>query len=191
VIPPEGPSRLRRIAVVGTTGSGKTTLASRLAERLGIPHVEMDALYWDPGWTPVEPEVFRERLTQALSSPAWVTCGNYGKVADIVWHQADTVVWLDYALPVILGRVAWRTVRRVARGEELWNQNRERFANAFLSRDSIILWALRTYHRRRREYPVLLGRPEHAHLAVVHLYSPREARRWLDGLPASRPQAQA
>lgn len=185
MISPETGARLRRVAVVGTTGSGKTTLARQLSERLGIPHVELDALHWDPGWTPADPEVFSQRTVQALSGGAWVTDGNYSRVRDIVWGRADTVVWLDYALPVILGRLVWRTVRRLVRREELWNQNRERFAGAFLSRDSIILWALQTYRRRRREYPVLFGRPEYAHLLVVRLRSPREARRWLDGLPAT------
>jgi adenylate kinase family enzyme len=179
------------VAVVGTSGSGKTTLARRLSERLGIPHVELDALHWDPGWTPAEPEVFCERVSQALSGTTWATDGNYGKVRDIVWSRADTVVWLDFSLPVIMGRILWRTVRRLVCREELWNQNREDFAVTFLSRDSIILWALRTYRRRRSEYPVLLGRPEYAHLHVVRLRSPQEARRWLDGLPSSHPQAQA
>ena len=183
--------RFRRVAVVGTTGSGKTTLASRLAQRLGIPHVELDGLYWSPGWTPAEPEAFRERAAQALRGAAWVTDGNYRQVRDIIWGRADTVVWLDYPLAVILSRVVRRTVRRVVRREELWNQNREQLGTAFLSRDSIILWALRTYRRRRREYPVLLGVPEHAHLEVVHLHSPREARRWLAGLPASPSPFQA
>jgi adenylate kinase family enzyme len=169
--------------VVGTTGSGKTTLAGRLAIRMGIPHVELDALYWEPGWVPAEPEVFRERVAQALSGAAWTTDGNYSRVRDIIWGRADTVVWLDYALPVILRRIVWRTLRRVVRREELWNQNRQRFGNALFSRDSIVLWAVQTYRRRRREYPVLLSQPEHAHLAVVHLRSPREAERWLDGLP--------
>ena len=185
MIPPEPGSRLRRVAVVGTTGSGKTTLARQLSERLGIPHVELDALHWDPGWTSAEPEVFSERTAQALSGAAWVTDGNYSRVRDIVWSRADTVVWLDYPLPVVLGRLVWRTLRRLVRREELWNQNRERFAGVFLSRDSIILWALQTYRRRRREYPLLLDRPEYVHLDVVRLRSPREARRWLDGLPAS------
>jgi adenylate kinase family enzyme len=184
--------RLRRVAVVGTSGSGKTTLARRVSERLGLPHVELDALHWEPNWTPTEPEVFCARTAQALSGPAWVTDGNYGKVRGIVWSRADTVVWLDFPLPVIMGRMMWRTVRRLVCREELWNQNRENLAGAFLSRDSIILWALRTYRRRRREYPVLLGMPEHAHLEVVHLHSPREARRWLASLPLSpHPKRQA
>ncbi len=172
--------QFRRIAVVGTSGSGKTTLAFRLARILGVPHVELDAIHWGPNWTPPSREVFRQRTAQALSGNAWVTDGNYSAVRDIIWSRADTVVWLDYALPVVLARVLWRTIWRAFTREKLWNENQERVREAFFSRDSIILWALTTYRRRRREYPLLLGKPEHAHLAVVHLRSPRAARRWLE-----------
>jgi adenylate kinase family enzyme len=172
----------RRIAVVGTTGSGKTMLARQIAQRLAITHVELDAVHWGPNWTPIPIEIFREHTAQALSGDAWVVDGNYGKVRDIVWHRADTVVWLDYALPVILGRLLWRTLRRTITQEELWHGNRERFLTQFSSRDSLFLWALRTYPRRRREYPMLFKEPEYVHLAVVHLRSPRAARAWLAGL---------
>jgi adenylate kinase family enzyme len=171
--------QLRRIVVIGTSGSGKTTLAYRLSQNLGVPHVELDAIHWGPNWTPASREAFREQTSQALSGAVWVTDGNYSVVRDIVWSRADTVVWLDYALPVVLARVLWRTIRRVFTREELWNRNRERVREAFLSRESIILWTFSTYRRRRREYPILLGSPEHAHLTVVHLRSPRAARRWL------------
>ncbi|HFD39830.1 MAG TPA: AAA family ATPase [Anaerolineae bacterium] len=173
--------RLERIHVVGTSGVGKTTLARRLAQRLGIPHVELDALYWGPDWTPMPG--FRERVAEALRGEAWTVDGNYRVVRDIIWDRADTVVWLDYALPVILFRVTWRTVRRALRREELWNGNRERFREAFLSGESIIWWALSTYRRRKREYPRLFQQPKYAHLTIVSLPSPRAARRWLDALP--------
>jgi len=172
----------QRIAVVGTTGSGKTTMARRIAQRLAINHVELDALHWGPNWTPAPTELFREHTAQALNGDAWVVDGNYSKVRDVVWSRADTIVWLDYPLLVILGRLAWRTLRRVITREELWQGNRECFAAQFASRDSLFLWALRTYPRRRREYPTLLQRPEHIHLAVVHLRSPRAARDWLASL---------
>lgn len=174
----------QRIAVVGTSGSGKTTLARRLAQRLGIEHVELDALHWGPDWAPAPREVFRERVWRALGGDAWATDGNYSVVRDIVWCRADTVVWLDYSLPVVMARVTQRTVRRFVTREQLWNGNRERFWQAFLSRDSIVWWALRTYRRRKSEYPVLFARPEHAHLRVVHLSSPHAASQWLKSLPA-------
>lgn len=171
----------RRIVVVGTTGSGKTTLAAALAGRIDGPHVELDALHWEPGWSEAPTEVFRARVSRALEGDAWVADGNYGKVRDIVWSRAEGVVWLDYPLHVILYRLWWRTLRRAWTQEELWSGNRERFRTAFFSRDSLFLWALKTYHRRRREIPQLLARPEHAHLHHIRLRSPQETRRWQAG----------
>lgn len=178
-VPPCG----RRIAVVGTTGSGKTALARDLGLRLGIPHVELDALHWGPSWAEAPVEVFRERVAAATVGNAWVVDGNYSAVRDILWPRAETVVWLDYRLRTVLRQVTWRTVRRVFTREELWHGNRERLLGSVIGRDSIILWALRTYRRRRREYPALVARPENSHLSVVHLRSPRAARRWLASLP--------
>lgn len=175
-----------RIAVVGTTGSGKTTLARTLASRLGRPHVELDALHWEPDWQEAPLDVFRERVVDALHRSEWVVDGNYSQVRDLVWTRADTVVWLDYPLRVILTRLLRRTVRRVVTGEELWNGNRERLRNAF-GRDSIILWALTTYRPRRREYPELFGHPEYAHLRPIRLRSPRETDAWLDQLTERQP----
>ncbi len=172
----------RRIVVVGTTGSGKTTLASQLARRFGCPHVELDALHWEPNWTEASLNVFRARTAQALNGDAWAVDGNYSKVRDVVWGRADTVVWLDYPLPLVLWRLVSRTFRRIFTREELWSGNRERFREQFFSRDSLFLWAFKTYRRRRREFPVLFKRPEYAHLTVVHLRSPRATREWLAGL---------
>ena len=169
----------RRIAVVGTSGSGKTTLARQLAQRLGIPHIELDAIYWGADWTPAPHDVFRERATVVLSGRTWTVDGNYSTVRDIVWRRADTLVWLDYPLPVVMGRVTSRKIRRAVTGERLWSDNRENLRQALFSRESMILYALRTYWRRRKEYPLLLTEPQYAHLHVVRLRSPGAAQDWL------------
>src|SRR5512146_1557183 len=91
-----------RIAVVGVTGCGKTTTAARLARILVAPHIELDALHWQPGWAMVEHEAFRQRVAEVLDPPTWITDGNYRKARDLIWARATTLVWLDYALPVIL-----------------------------------------------------------------------------------------
>jgi adenylate kinase family enzyme len=169
-----------RIAIVGDSGSGKTTLARRLAGRLEVPHVELDAIHWGPGWTPSPEATFRRRVAEALGGEAWVTDGGYSAVRDIVWGRADTLVWLDYALPVTIWRLTRRTLRRVATGEALWNGNRETLRGCFFSRDSLFLWLLKTHGKRRRQYPLVLRQPEYAHLRVFRHRSPRETERWLE-----------
>jgi adenylate kinase family enzyme len=155
-------------------------MARRLAQGLGLRHVELDALHWEPGWTMATIEEFRRRTAEALAGEEWTADGNYSKVRDIVWGRADTLVWLDYGLPVVLWRVVSRTMRRILTREELWSGNRESLRTSLLSRDSIILWAMTSYRRRRREVPALLSQPEYGHLQVVHLRSVRQARRWLE-----------
>ena len=124
---------MRRVSVVGTTGAGKTTFAKELARRLDCPHVELDALHWEPGWVEVPDEVMRGRVETACTGEAWVVDGNYKCVRDLVWCRADTVVWLDFGLPVVLWRSVSRTVRRVFRNEPCCNGNRETLRKVFSS----------------------------------------------------------
>jgi adenylate kinase family enzyme len=169
-----------RISVVGTCGVGKTTLAHALAERLGLVDVELDVLSWGSNWTMRPDDVFRADVTNAAAGDRWVIDGNYSKVRDIVWARADTVVWLDYSFARVFTRLLWRTLRRAFTREELWHGNRESLRMSFLSRESILLWAIKTHRRRHREYSELLARPEDGRLIVVRLCCPREASRWLD-----------
>jgi adenylate kinase family enzyme len=139
----------------------------------------LDALHWEPNWTEAPLDVFRQRVTDALSAEAWVVDGNYSKVRDIVWGRTDTLVWLDYPLTVCLYRLLRRTLRRATTRELLWGTNRESWQQAFFSRDSLFVWAFTSHRRRKRTFPAALRRPEYAHLRVVRLRSPRAARRWL------------
>jgi adenylate kinase family enzyme len=165
-----------RIAVVGTSGNGKTTVARRLAQRLGVPHVELDALFHGPNWTETPLEEFRRRVDSATEAGGWVVDGNYQtKLGDLVLRRADTVVWLDQPLPLLVWRITRRTIRRIRGREELWNGNRESWRGGFLGWDSMIVWTIRSYFARRRLFPEQLAR----HPRVVHLRSPREVARWL------------
>jgi adenylate kinase family enzyme len=170
-----------RLVVVGTTSSGKSTLAKQIAERFGLDFVELDALHWDPNWTPAPLEVFRKRVETATRSGSWVVAGNYHVVRDLIWPHAEAVVWLDYSFPVVFWRLTARTFRRGLTGEELWNGNREKLWWHFKlwSDESLYHWLFKTYWRRKRETPQLLELPEHSHLQLIRLRSPRQADEWL------------
>jgi adenylate kinase family enzyme len=179
---------ISRIVVVGTSGSGKTTLAKALAQKLGIKHIELDELHWDPNWTEVPDEVMRERVVQAVRIESWTVDGNYKQVRDLVWQRAQMLVWLDYSFAVVFGRALRRTIRRIFTREELWNGNREKLGMLF-SKESILLWVIQTHSRRAKEYPSLLKSPQYQHLIQVRLRSPKETARWLASLqPPITPQ---
>ena len=176
-----------RVLVVGSTGAGKTVLAGELAARLGAPHVELDALHFAENWVEVPDVVFAERTAAATEGDAWVLDGNYSAVTrDLAWDRALSVVWLDYPFVVSGWRLLRRTVLRATRRQELWHGNRETFRKSFASRDSILLWFLRTFRRRRRQYEAAMADPANAHLSFVRLRSPREAELWLAGIPDRR-----
>ncbi|MGV0028758.1 NB-ARC domain-containing protein [Phormidesmis priestleyi] len=170
----------QRMTIVGTSGSGKTTLARQIAQKLAIPHVELDRLHWEPNWIEAPAPIFAARVSEALASDCWVVDGNYGKIRDLIWGRADTVVWLDYSFRVVMKQILQRTIRRVALQEECCNGNRETFQIAFLSRDSVILWAMQTHQKNREKYSVLLEQPEYRHLKKIKLSSPEMAQNWLE-----------
>jgi adenylate kinase family enzyme len=166
-----------RIVVVGTSGSGKTTMAARLSQALALPFVELDAINWQPGWRDLathDPDEFLRRTDEATAAPAWVADGNYRLVRPLVWSRATHLVWLDYDRGVIMRRVIARSLMRALDGKELWGGNREDWRR-WLDREHPIRWAWDTWARRRREYEAMLDEPGHAHLKVLRLRRPREA----------------
>ncbi len=164
-----------RIAVVGTSGTGNSSLACELAEIQGGAHVELDALYWGPDWSEADDDTFRARVSDALQGERWACDGNYGQVRELVWERATAIVWLDYPFRTVLWRIVTRTIRRVRSGEELWGTgNRESFWRS-LSRDSVIWYALRTWRERRERYERLFHAPEWQAVHKLRVRRPRDA----------------
>ena len=175
-------ARLRRVVVIGTTGSGKTTLARELAQVQGVPHVEMDAYRHGPNWAETPDDEFCRLLAHALRDDRWVADGNYRVTRPIIWTKATAVVWLDYTFPLVFWRLLLRTLRRGIFRQTLWNGNKENLFEHFFTRNSLFWWAIKSHWRRRRTLPPTLAEPRYAHLHLVRLRSPREAARWLAGI---------
>jgi adenylate kinase family enzyme len=169
----------RVVIIASASSSGKTTLGRELARRLGAPFHELDSFNHGPNWTEATAEELRARVEPLVAGDRWVVDGSYrSKLGDLVLERADVVVWLDMPRRVWLPRLVRRTISRIVRREELWSGNRETFRNAFMSRDSLLLFALRNYPRRRRLYP-----GELAPYNVVRLRSPHDVGSWLAGVP--------
>ncbi|MEU7723854.1 AAA family ATPase [Streptomyces sp. NPDC040724] len=166
-----------RIVVIGTSGSGKSTLAGRLAARLGLVHLELDAFVHGPGWKSVPQVTFRRTLEERMATGGWVCDGNYFDRTDWVWQQADTVIWLDMPLRLVLPRLVRRSIQRIVTREELWNGNREEWT-ALVGRDSVLTWAVKSHRRHAAELPARLEALEKDGLAVERLCSPREVDQW-------------
>lgn len=176
---------VQRVLVVGQSGSGKTTLARLLAARLGVAHVELDALFHGAGWQP-RPS-FETDVDAATTGPRWVVDGNYGAVRDLLWARADTVVWLDLPRWLTTSRALRRSVARAALRVPLWNDNRERWST-MLRATHPVRWSWQTHARHRAEYERRLADPRWSGLQVVRLRTRASVRAWEDWCATQPPQ---
>lgn len=172
---------MKRINVIGTTGSGKSTFAHALAAELNYPLVQMDQLYWKANWRGSPDDEFYIKLQRAISGDIWVLDGNYSRTCSIKWSRVDTIVWIDYSFFRTLWQLSSRTIRRSLQGQELWPDtgNKETFTKSFLSKDSILIWFFRTYGKNRRMYDRLFRTDAHNGIQFVRLRTPSQTREFL------------
>lgn len=173
---------IQRMVIIGATGSGKTTLGKRVAEKLRLPLVDLDELHWLPGWKVRLPDEFHDLVEEAAAGTEWVVCGNYSVVRDAVWPRAEAIVWLDYPFFLVFRRLISRTLRRIHDRKEVCNGNVETWSQVF-SKDSIIAWLFRSYWRRREAYQKVFRDPGlYPGARYIRLKSPAEAEAWFNSL---------
>ncbi|GAA2393812.1 adenylate kinase [Catellatospora methionotrophica] len=168
----------RRVLVTGTSGAGKTTLSTAVAQALGLPRVELDALHHGPGWVPRVS--FAEEVAAFVAQPRWVTEWQYtDKLGQLLSGRADTVIWLDHPRPLVMWQVTRRTLRRRWRRELLWNGNIEPALHTlFTDPEHVIRWAWRTHAKPGRRVAALLEQ-RGDQVAVVRLRGRAQVGRWL------------
>jgi len=179
-----------RLVIVGTSGSGKSTMGRMLSEALGLPRVELDAINWQPGWRDIaiqEPEEFFRRVAEAAAGEAWVIDGNYTKHREAHWTRATAFVWMDTPFATVMRQVIWRSFTRALSKRELWpgSGNKEEFRK-WLQKDHPIRWAWDTWALNRERYAKLFGGGDFEGRPVYRVTSAREAKVLVAQLAAQR-----
>jgi len=166
---------MKKIMIIGCCGSGKTTLARKMAEKLRLPLVHLDVLYWRDGWTNVSREEFDRLLAEELEKPCWIMDGNFGRTIPARLEKCDTVIWLDYNRWVCLTGVIGRVLRGYGKTRpDMGGNCPERFDREFLK----FVWNFRRTDRPK--YHGWLAGATHAQ--VVILKNRRQAARFLQTL---------
>ena len=159
---------MRRVVIIGSGGSGKSTFATALGARLHLPVIHLDRLYWHPGWNATPQKQWRAVVAQLLEGDAWVMDGNYGGTMEQRLAACDTVVFLDLPRVLCLWRMIRRSLRYRGRSRpDMTPGCPERLTWEFA-------WWVWTYPRRRR--PNVLKRLSllPATTRVIHLRSTKE-----------------
>lgn len=110
-----GMPMLRRVAVVGPGGAGKSTFSDQLGAATGLPVLHLDRLFWKPGWVETPHEEWHDLQRDAVAGDRWIIDGNYGGSLDIRLSRADTVVVFDLPHLLCVRRALWRSVSHLGR----------------------------------------------------------------------------
>lgn len=170
---------MKKIMIIGSGGAGKSTLAKQLGTILTIPVSHLDALFWKPGWTPMNRTEFRQGSNEMMKRPEWIIDGNFGSTMDDRINKADTIIFLHYSkyrciLRALKRRIMYHNKTRPDMGEEC----EEKIDKEFLK------WI---WHFPTQKAPAILEKLE-AHSSeknIIILRSPRETSRWLKRLETS------
>lgn len=169
---------MEKVAILGCSGAGKSSLARQLGARLGLPVTHLDAEFWRPGWVMAPRDEQIARQSQIVGGPRWVVDGNYDATLGIRLAAADTVIYLDFPRWLCLCRI----VRRRLQFARRTRPDRGAGCREHLTLDFIV-WV---WNYRRAKRPPMLQRLrllQEEGKTVLRLSGPADVRRFLAGLP--------
>jgi adenylate kinase family enzyme len=173
-----------RILIIGANGAGKTVLAEKLSSHYKIKHIDLDRIFWKPGWVKSTKEEFFENVKSELSLyKEWIVDGNYySNVGELVWKDANVIIWLDYNIGLVGRRVIARTIKNIVFKKVLFDNNYDSLRRMITPKDSIIVWSLKTYSRKRKKYNRIYENHFSEEVKFLRFKKPKETEEFLKRL---------
>ena len=178
---------MKFINIIGTTGSGKSTFARKLAQKQQLQYIELDNLLWLDDWQEsADDALFCKLKSNMEAAPTgWVIDNLYTRSIEMIWTQVDTVIWLDYSFSLNLYRLTKRTLSRVLSQQPLWeNSNNRENWKMMLSRKSIFLWMFQKYPQNKQRYVAMMQDSKYQHIQFIRLTSPKQTEAFLKQIKA-------
>ena len=163
-----------KIVVVGPNGSGKTTFAKKLSDNLNLPFYELDSISWLPDWKELPNAEFRERINEITQNDKWIIDGNYARNQDLTIGKAETVIWLNYSIVKSVYRVVKRSAYRMYTQKPLWHNNRESFRRALSPKNSIILFAMKSFKGKNARYEQMMMKNDFKTINWIRIRNKRD-----------------
>lgn len=173
---------MKFINIIGTTGSGKSTFAQKIAKERQIHYIELDDLLWLDDWkeSPNDALFLKLKIAMENAATGWIIDGLYTRTIPMIMEKVDTVIWLDYPFHINLYRLSKRTFGRVISRKKLWeNSNNRESLKLMLSKESIFIWLIKSYPKNRKKYFDLMQNPAYQHIQFIRLTSPKQAAEFL------------
>ncbi|MDO5546521.1 MAG: topology modulation protein [Eubacteriales bacterium] len=168
---------MERILIIGCSGSGKSRLARELGQKLSLPVIHLDQLWWKENWQNVTMEEFDSRLAMALNMDRWIIDGNYSRTMEVRLSKCDTVIYLDFSRWACLLGMFQRLLS--SHGKTRTDMSAgcpERFNWEFVK------WIWNFNKNNRVQNYTYLAKAKHAESIVLH--NRKEAKMFLDSITA-------
>ena len=167
-----------KINIVGISGSGKSTFAKKIADKLHHPYIELDSIYWRSDWKH-NPNFLTDLNSNLSANSSYVLDGNYTSSDHLKWKDIDLVIWLDYSFHLSFYRCLTRTIKRLITKECLWGSNKETIYN-ILGKNSILYFMVTHYYKNKKKFENDMV--NHSNITFIRLRTPKEAEAFLQSL---------
>uniref|UniRef100_UPI00402AF8C1 DNA topology modulation protein n=1 Tax=Bacillus sp. DX2.2 TaxID=3073452 RepID=UPI00402AF8C1 len=168
---------MKKVVIIGSGGSGKSTFAKELGKIINIPVFHLDSLYWGPNWTKTPTLEWKEKQNNYMKKTKWIIDGNFSSTLDMRIMAADTIIFLDLSRYICLFRAFKRSIKDYGKTRsDMGNECYEKFDVKFLK------WIWDFPNKGRKKIISKLDTVDTTNKRIIILKSPKEVQKFLSDL---------